>query len=675
MMRFVLLLSILSALNLSAQDLSTFPELPFSDFGNFDVQGDKIIANSSCDLIWYSSDDGENWDYVQSPETIYDVKLWPNDSENRAFLVGRGVYIFDFEDGVISSFPNEMLFPAGEIFRKIEINATEVFVIGSENVIAASLSDLAWQEIYQDTFSSDYIYTSELFDDHLYLGGRQGKLVQLNIGTKNWEIKQDFGDWIRNISMGTSDVGYIVSNAYADILKTTDSWDNFVPMEDMPERIQPLAFGDQIVLTINTNRIYVSTDGGVSSTYVETGNTEYLGLAYVGLFTEDGTLYLAGRGAMMARTDDLAQNWEHLNPINRSDLFAIAGDESGHTIAVGDHNTFYKSNDFGKTWSAPQVVAFTNGSFAAALILGPDKYLVSDNDITAVIENGTIVSSEEGPAIAFLKLANEQGILAVREMGGDYAVYKSTDMGATWELKSDLPEYATLISQSNEGKLFIGNQEEVYTSTDNGETWQAEIYGLSGIREVVFYDNQFGLATSSNKLYRTTDGGVNFEEIASGYAIRNIHFLEEGKFFYTTATNSSTNLRMTEDGGDTFSSFFNNCATTYASFVNSNNEIVLAQRNGHIQIVPTEQIMNASNEQEISKLEIELFPNPIESGAILNCSESVDNLVIFNSIGNRFESIKQSDRQFLLPVLATGIYFVRMEKNGVSKLDRILIGK
>ncbi|MCD4749012.1 MAG: hypothetical protein K8R59_06535, partial [Thermoanaerobaculales bacterium] len=83
------------------------------------------------------------------------------------------------------------------------------------------------------------------------------------------------------------------------------------------------------------------------------------------------------------------------------------------------------------------------------------------------------------------------------EFGGPH-VYRSTDLGRTWESRDgsgalslpDIPVHSVVIDPVLIGRIFIGTDLGVFTSTDNGESWAVENTGFaSAVTEALSLGN------------------------------------------------------------------------------------------------------------------------------------------------------------------------------------------
>lgn len=284
----------------------------------------------------------------------------------------------------------------------------------------------------------------------------------------------------------------------------------------------------------NTNRIYASGVGGGVWFSANAGQnwspTDDLmaNLAVCSLVmdpTNSTTLYagtgegfIAGignsiRGAGIFKTTDGGLNWTHLEQTkSNSDFFfvnSMAISNDGQTILSATTTGIFRSTDGGATWSQ----VFNNGAVGAVAFNPAD----ADRAIAA-------------------------GISRDPTTGGN--AFHSADGGATWQP-------ATLPTTSN-GRVQLcyaaanpqvvyasveANPSQLWRSTDGGQTYSrrnaqkggvpANFLGTQG-----WYDNVVwaGSTTDANlvivggvDLFRSTDGGNNFDQISTWWADQSAH--------------------------------------------------------------------------------------------------------------------------------------------------------
>lgn len=152
-------------------------------------------------------------------------------------------------------------------------------------------------------------------------------------------------------------------------------------------------------------------------------------------FANSRTGWAAGHGAIILRTTDGGQSWEHqfTGEDTESPFLDIIALPGGKVIAVGAFGAYYVSRDAGSTWEQEW-------------ILDEDAHL---NRITRAAD-GT------------LWLAGEFG-----------ALLRSTDEGENWETLSTGEEGSLygVLPLTNGDLLAYGLRGRIYRSTNNGETW------------------------------------------------------------------------------------------------------------------------------------------------------------------------------------------------------------
>ena len=102
-------------------------------------------------------------------------------------------------------------------------------------------------------------------------------------------------------------------------------------------------------------------------------------------------------------------------------------------------------------------------------------------------------------------------------------IFKSTDAGATWDLLADTGSGTVnkiLTDPTNTSKMFCSTTSGIYKSTDYGENWS-----LIHSESESGYDVEFKpgdpntIYASGNSVFKSTDGGVSFENIQADNSI------------------------------------------------------------------------------------------------------------------------------------------------------------
>lgn len=169
-------------------------------------------------------------------------------------------------------------------------------------------------------------------------------------------------------------------------------------------------------------------------------------------------------------------NSTHLTNVKTTPFGILAG-ELDSRVWLNPFNGVYITNDFGDTWTESGLegrgitdIAYNNGKMFVTT-----KFVI-DNEI---------------------------------------GLFTSSDGGNTWEHNSTVG-FGTLSVDSTDKTILLGGASRgLWISFDNGVTWQQKIGdGLFGpdVYKVVADQNLF-LATTDNRAYKSTDGGVVWDEI------------------------------------------------------------------------------------------------------------------------------------------------------------------
>ncbi|QSS96623.1 YCF48-related protein [Psychroflexus sp. ALD_RP9] len=325
----------------------------------------------------------------------------------------------------------------------------------------------------------------------------------------------------KDIHMLTDDLGFLVANN--KLIKTSNKFETI-------EQFTLNNYGFSNVFFLNENigfvsggsgRIHKTIDGGLSWQELPTNTTEPIRDVF---FINENIGFACGEERTFISTTDGGNTWnEIVLPIESYwNLNKILFINSIQGIIVGSGGHVFNTNDGGVTWTEA--------------VSGTTKHI---NDVK--YNNGKYV--------------------AVCDYG---IVLQSTDMGINWS-NYEINYWKDLLSVAfSNDKIYIGSEGEVFQSIDNGNTWTTHLDGvtMSDLEGVSFANENDGLivgiysansAVYDHLLFRTTDGGINWEEvnIPSNACCYVVHFLSNGK---AITTNQLINkVAYSSDYGDTWS--------------------------------------------------------------------------------------------------------------------------
>jgi PKD repeat protein len=277
--------------------------------------------------------------------------------------------------------------------------------------------------------------------------------------------------------------------------------------------------------------VFKSTDGGVTFTPANNNMTSVtVGRLLIHPTTSD--YLLAATSAGIYKSTDGAETWTKVKTGNFKDI--VFKPNNASIVYATKSGDFYRSEDTGDTWTKI--------------------------DGTGDHSRGVIGVTESNPNVVYFVTVD----------GSVYgATYKSVNAGLDWTLKSNSPNIMSwgcnggnggqgwydldvAVCPTNANTIYVGGV-NVFKSTDGGSTWQINSHwvGSCGVPavhadcHVLEYSSADGKLYAGNDggIYRTGNGGSNWDEITSGLAISQIYKIGQA------ATNKDKVMNGYQDNG------------------------------------------------------------------------------------------------------------------------------
>jgi photosystem II stability/assembly factor-like uncharacterized protein len=287
--------------------------------------------------------------------------------------------------------------------------------------------------------------------------------------------------------------------------------------------------------------VYITTDGGNSWNVSNVGTTNEI---YNMKFSNALTGYVCGSAGLVRYTTNGGVTWTGSNVPTNSSLFSIVVE--GSTVYVSGYvstEQVYKSTDNGNTWSSISYAGAA--SITGFLAFSFDK---NGNNMMCVGTFGEMLKSTNNglnwsTLLYRRSLANLSGDLYAQSnngriiacgvnLGSPDAILSSPDGGVTWTVPNfGINSYCSSISMINPSTGYLcGRWGLFFKTTNGGETWDTSRsnnpifanYFCSGID---FLNENTGWMVGGDpniggntKIWKTTNGGVNWTEQPSSYA-------------------------------------------------------------------------------------------------------------------------------------------------------------
>jgi photosystem II stability/assembly factor-like uncharacterized protein len=210
-----------------------------------------------------------------------------------------------------------------------------------------------------------------------------------------------------------------------------------------------------------------------------------------------------------------AQEWVRQHPFDIiSRLNDIEIDETGFGWAVGENCSILYTENHGELWVLQDTPDDQYPLNAIAYVEGSNGQKVfAGGNIFYKTENGGQSWEQVLTGISILTILDidvlSPDVIIVSASGG---VIRSEDGGETW---TELGDFSDVIRSSCWLDLqngYILSSDKVFKTADGGITWDS-IYGMDNqfFNTVEFLDANIGYIQGSEHTFKTTDGGVNWE--------------------------------------------------------------------------------------------------------------------------------------------------------------------
>lgn len=303
------------------------------------------------------------------------------------------------------------------------------------------------------------------------------------------------------------------------------------------------------------NNVFKSTDNG--NTWTPTSG---LSAQIVNSFALKGSFVYAGfasiSGSGIFRSADNGNTWQVVSsPIDKADKIFV----SDNAIIVASDNFIWRSLSDGASWTLVEQFALTGiSSFGRA---GTKLFATGTTVIWTSLDNGgswTLNPFSDG---AFSLSSDGSTIY----LGSGSKVFKSTDMGETWDDVSTGLGHGGILALLFDGtNLFAGTPGDaagIYRSTNGGTSWDPAADGLpigSNIRSMISFGGYVFAGTEADGIYRSSDHGDTWTKTDASNNLLNhglvLTFCAKGDVLFAGAANG---IYRSTDGGATFSRVIN----------------------------------------------------------------------------------------------------------------------
>lgn len=487
----------------------------------------KIFAATKYDGIFVSQDAGQTWTQINDVvSSFWALQPSPNYAVDKTIYAGGFKALYRMKDD------------------------------------GSSLTQLASGILLTDTVRSLVFSPDFLSDDTIFAGTSQSGVVRSIDGGSTWHSVGLGGLNVNGLVAvsGNSIPTTIFAGVAGGVYRSVDLGDTWEMAGSLKTTIVALAvspnYANDKRLFVGTNfgGVYTSTDGGDNWTQIDDPLLPK-GAKSIALhpdYTANQTLYVGQSDSLgVIVSQDAGTQWEtmnsELNGLSVGDLFIWSNlaDQTAlfaRAYPVG----IYRSDDHGASWQSSYGNGLPKASFVQGLAISPrygvDKTLflsIQYNGVFRSIDGGLNWQNFDDPTWNSFKTSllvispafqsDSTVFVGIEGLG----IFRTTDRGVSWESVYEVDSGVMLrglaISPNyhQDSTIFASDDSTILLSNNRGDSWVPTQSGLPGRRySTIAVPPNFGqdgtqtlfaVPDHSNVLYRSTDGGVNWEALENRF--------------------------------------------------------------------------------------------------------------------------------------------------------------
>jgi photosystem II stability/assembly factor-like uncharacterized protein len=496
------------------------PKVPRVDYvGVHFVNKDTGWAVGDLGALIKTTDGGASWKTIQTNITVPILKVRSINGQT-VIASGYGGLILRSTDGGETFLQISAGLSSGDDLWGLEmINDTLSWACGANKLIKTTDDGLSWQIVSTPGYTGNLWWIDFMNENYGFVAA-DGKVLKTTDGGNNWEIIQAGDDrplYCINIidsepgGLHIAAAGYGGVNYSAKNLYSSDGGNTWIPGGALTtEAVNDIKYIDKDTgyLIMSTVSARKTTNRGLEWTTIQGISDNY----ELQLFNNNKG-YSVGNALKISKTENGYENWERLiMNDNFADVYFI-NEQKG--FALG--NILYRTTDGGLSWGSNgpggSRVTFINS--LTGFIANPG-YIWKTTDAG---DNWDTTNGADGASRIFF--INEITGWAIR----NNIIYKTTDSGDNWFTQFTAPSSIRFSGIHFVDSLY-GWASRIngrpYKTTNGGIEWvQQTNLDIWASLDVFFKDYLNGFILESNKLYRTTDGGLTFNLISgiTGFSI------------------------------------------------------------------------------------------------------------------------------------------------------------
>ncbi|NWF48965.1 MAG: T9SS type A sorting domain-containing protein [Ignavibacteriaceae bacterium] len=428
---------------------------------------------------------------------------------------------------------------------------------------------------------------------------------------------------------------------------------------------------------------------------------------------------------LLLRPTEAYSQWEIRNngvPSITGISWAIDACDSNNVVisfAVSPDSQLFKSTNGGLNWFPLSNTPVDNGGIIDISMPDPNKLWIAtgsgkiyfssdagyswqlqffDTTVCSFMNYIEMFDVNNGVAMGdppLLPFQNKPALFLTTTNGGQNwiaaadTILKNVWSGDTWR-RMDFTDI-------NNGYFYVSgiNPQKIYKTTDGGENWLAISPAINSLYNLKFYNPEIGIAAAGDFIYRTTNGGGDWEifNLNTGWG-EDFEFLpgNPGKIWFA----ESSSLFFSGDTGRTWTTQqlpVDSFDTRDIEFVDEKHGWLLCDDGIILYTSNGDEVASSVEENDLALKVFVLnqnYPNPFNPSTTIkftvspNVKGEMSNVIlkVYDILGSEIETLVNEEKlsgnyqvTFDASKLASGVYFYRMQAGSYSQTKKMILVK
>lgn len=458
-------------------------------------------------------------------QTFTRMQGWGLDLESVAWLdaeegisVGEKLIIRTSDGGI--TWQEVLQKIEGRLFDVVYLEVGKAVAVGENGVIYLTLDGgISWQQKASGT-QNDLLSIAKSPSSKLVAVGENGEILSSSDAGETWEkISSGTSLSLNDITFASENVAYIVAEG-GTIMKSLDQGDSWV-ISNLTQNtaLYGIAFSNELIgYAVGEGGLFVKTiDGGITWSVLKVPTTNTLRKIAINQLNVR-VVAAVGDAATVVRTANSGTSFSkpNLGATNKRNIKGISFKPSSNLASsVGQDGYLINSTNSGSSWS--QKLGGIRNNFTGTDFKNLNAGLIAgENGSLYLTTNGASTLTHRPLPEAIPIQAIDFWTTAFGYTGSaDGKVYRTSNTGTAWTpIFTSAPRNISGFHLFSTKSLYItGSQGYISRSADSGDTWDETVQSNTdeNLRDLLFFDDQFGFAIGENGHISRTSGGSVWE--------------------------------------------------------------------------------------------------------------------------------------------------------------------